>query len=214
MLLEKERELVVEYGKKLITAGLTRGTGGNISVINKKESLMAISPSGMDYFETEPGDVVIMDLEGEIVDGFRKPSSEWRMHLIFYQKREDVGAVVHTHSMFATTIATLRWEIPPAHYLIAYAGKKVPCAPYATFGTQEIADAAYNTMGKEYNAVLLANHGLIAVGPDLPSAFGTAEIIEMVSEIYYRTKCVGDPVLLPDEEMELMLEKFKTYGQK
>lgn len=87
MLLEKERELVVEYGKKLITAGLTRGTGGNISVINKKESLMAISPSGMDYFETEPEDVVIMDLEGEIVDGFRKPSSEWRMHLIFYQKR-------------------------------------------------------------------------------------------------------------------------------
>ena len=99
MLLEKERELVVEYGKKLITAGLTRGTGGNISVINKKESLMAISPSGMDYFETEPGDVVIMDLEGEIVDGFRKPSSEWRMHLIFYQKREDVGAVVHTLSL-------------------------------------------------------------------------------------------------------------------
>jgi len=214
LLLEEKRQVIVEYGKKLITAGLTRGTGGNISVLDEKSKLMAISPSGMDYFETKPEDVVVMDLNGKIVDGFRKPSSEWRMHLIFYQKREDVGAVVHTHSMFATTLATLHWEVPPASYLIAYAGKKVPCAPYATFGTQEIADAAYNAMGEEYNAVLLANHGLIAVGPDMPSAFGIAEIIEMVCEIYYRAKCVGEPVILPDEEMELMLEKFKTYGQK
>jgi len=212
--LEEKRQVIVEYGKKLVTAGLTRGTGGNISVLDEKSKLMAISPSGMDYFETKPEDVVVMDLNGKIVDGFRKPSSEWRMHLIFYQKREDVGAVVHTHSMFATTLATLHWEVPPASYLIAYAGKKVPCAPYATFGTQEIADAAYNAMGEEYNAVLLANHGLIAVGPDMPSAFGIAEIIEMVCEIYYRAKCVGEPVILPDEEMELMLEKFKTYGQK
>jgi len=214
LLLEEKRQVIVEYGKKLIAAGLTRGTGGNISVLDEKSKLMAISPSGMDYFETKPEDVVVMDLNGKIVDGFRKPSSEWRMHLIFYQKREDVGAVVHTHSMFATTLATLHWEVPPASYLIAYAGKKVPCAPYATFGTQEIADAAYNAMGEEYNAVLLANHGLIAVGPDMPSAFGIAEIIEMVCEIYYRAKCVGEPVILPDEEMELMLEKFKTYGQK
>ena len=214
MLLEEKRQVIVEYGKKLITAGRTRGTGGNISVLDEKSKLMAISPSGMDYFETKPEDVVVMDLNGKIVDGFRKPSSEWRMHLIFYQKREDVGAVVHTHSMFATTLATLHWEVPPASYLIAYAGKKVPCAPYATFGTQEIADAAYNAMGEEYNAVLLANHGLIAVGPDMPSAFGIAEIIEMVCEIYYRAKCVGEPVILPDEEMKLMLEKFKTYGQK
>ena len=87
-------------------------------------------------------------------------------------------------------------------------------APYAKFGTQEIADAAYNTMGKEYNAVLLANHGLIAVGPNMPSAFGIAEIIEMVCEIYYRAKCVGEPTILSDDEMDLMLEKFKTYGQR
>ena len=214
MLLNEERNLLVDYGKKLITAGLTKGTGGNISVFNKREGLMAISPSGMDYFETKPEDIVLMNLEGKIVDGLRKPSSEWRMHLIFYQNREDVKAVVHTHSMFATTIATLHWDVPPASYLIAYAGKKVPCAPYATFGTQEIADAAYNTMGKEYNAVLLANHGLIAVGPDMPSAFGIAEIIEMVCEIYYRAKCVGEPTILSDDEMALMLEKFKTYGQK
>ena len=214
MLLKEERNLLVDYGKKLITAGLTKGTGGNISVFNKREGLMAISPSGMDYFETKPEDIVLMNLEGKIVDGLRKPSSEWRMHLIFYQNREDVKAVVHTHSMFATTIATLHWDVPPASYLIAYAGKKVPCAPYATFGTQEIADAAYNTMGKEYNAVLLANHGLIAVGPDMPSAFGIAEIIEMVCEIYYSAKCVGEPTILSDDEMDLMLEKFKTYGQK
>jgi len=112
LLLEEKRQVIVEYGKKLIAAGLTRGTGGNISVLDEKSKLMAISPSGMDYFETKPEDVVVMDLNGKIVDGFRKPSSEWRMHLIFYQKREDVGAVVHTHSMFATTLATLHWEVP------------------------------------------------------------------------------------------------------
>ena len=104
MLMENERKLIVEYGKLLVTKGLTTGTGGNISIFDKEKKYFAISPSGIDYFETEPEDVVIMDLDGKVVEGERKPSSEWMMHLIFYKKRDDVEAVVHTHSRFSSTI--------------------------------------------------------------------------------------------------------------
>lgn len=214
MILQKERELIVQYGKKLIESGLTTGTGGNLSIFNQQEKLMAISPSGIDYFETTPEDVVVMDLNGKIVDGDKKPSSECSMHSIFYQKREDVKAIIHTHSIYSTTIASLNWELPAVHYLVAFSGKKVPCAKYASFGTKELAENAYAAMGKNYNATLLANHGLLAVANNIATAFATAEEIEFSAEVYYRTKCIGDPVILPEAEMELMIEKFKTYGQK
>ena len=124
MLLEKERKKIVKYGKKLIESGLTKGTGGNISIYNEEENLMAISPSGIDYFETEPEDVTVLDLDGNIVDGDRKPSSEYPMHKIFYEKRDDIKAVVHAHSMYSTTISTLRWDIPALSYLVPFGGGK------------------------------------------------------------------------------------------
>ena len=105
MLLQEQRELVVEYGKKLVTTGLTDGTFGNLSVFDRESGLMAISPSGMDYFLTTPEDVVITDLAANIVDGTRKPSSEWALHTTFYQHKPHARAVVHTHSMFCTTFA-------------------------------------------------------------------------------------------------------------
>ncbi len=213
MLLQEERKQIVEYGKRLVKYRLTRGTGGNISIFNKEKELMAISPSGMNYFEIEPGDVVVMDLDGKIADGTRKPSSEYEMHRIFYLNREGIGAAVHTHSTYSTVLSCMHWPIPSVHYLVAYAGMDVPCAEYASFGTKEIADKAFAAMG-DRNAVLLANHGMLAVGPDLPAAFNTAEETEFCAEIYYRTKCVGQPVLLPDDEMKRMIERFKTYGQK
>ncbi|WP_422444802.1 L-fuculose-phosphate aldolase [Thermoanaerobacterium sp. DL9XJH110] len=213
MLLQKERELIVEYGKKLITHRLTRGTGGNISIFNREKGLLAISPSGMDYFETKPEDVVILDLNGKIVDGNRKPSSEYDMHKIFYEKRGDINAVVHTHSVYATTIACLNWDLPPLHYLIGFAGKTVRCTKYTTFGTRELAETAFEGM-KDRFAVLLGNHGLLAGGNDIEYAFNTAEEIEFCCEVFYRTKCIGEPVILTDAEMDIVLEKFKTYGQK
>ncbi|RXT06369.1 L-fuculose-phosphate aldolase [Ammoniphilus sp. CFH 90114] len=212
MLLKKEREHIVEYGKKLIQAGLTKGTGGNISIFNREEGLMAISPSGLDYFQTEPEDVVVLNLAGEIVDGARKPSSELEMHSIFYKKREDVNAIVHTHSPFATTISALQWELPAASYLVAYAGYNVRCAKYATFGTTELAEYAFEAMIDRY-AVLLANHGLLAGGFDIVNAFNIAEEIEFSAEVYYRAKSIGEPVIIPDEEMKILAEKFKSYGQ-
>lgn len=209
----EERELIVEYGKKLITSGLTKGTGGNISIFNRQKGLMAISPSGLDYFETTPEDVVVLNLEGEIVDGKRKASSELEMHSIFYRKREDINAIVHTHSPFATTIAALNWDLPAISYLVAYAGPDVRCAKYATFGTPELANNAYDAM-QDRRAVLLANHGLLAGAIDVANAFNIAEEIEFSAEIYYRAKGIGNPVILSAEEMRLMAEKFKNYGQR
>lgn len=213
MLLQRERELIVEYGKKLLTSGLTKGTGGNISIYNRETKLMAISPSGIDYFDTKPEDVVVLNLEGEIIDGKRKPSSELEMHSIFYRNREDINAIVHTHSPFATTISALNWDLPAVSYLVAYAGPNVRCAKYATFGTKELAENAFEAM-VDRRAVLLANHGLIAGAKDIANAFNIAEEIEFSAEIYYRTKSIGKPVILSAEEMSLMSDKFKTYGQK
>jgi L-fuculose-phosphate aldolase len=213
MLLEKEREQVVEYGKKLITSGLTKGTGGNISVYNREAGLYAISPSGIDYFSTDPEDVVVMNLAGEVVEGTRKPSSEWDLHRIFYQNREELNAIVHTHSVYCTVLATNREGLPASSYLVAFAGKDVRCAKYASFGTPELAREAYEAM-EGRNAVLLANHGLVAGGSDLLHAFQTAEQIEFCAEVYVKARSIGKPVILPEDEMERMIERFCDYGQK
>lgn len=213
MLLKSERELIVEYGKRLIQSGLTKGTGGNISIYNREKDLMAISPSGIDYFDTLPEDVVVTNLDGEVVDGNRKPSSELDMHRIFYQRRDDINSVVHTHSTFSTTLATLRWPLPASNYYVAIAGgNNVRCADYATYGTWALAENSYEAMKDRY-ACFLANHGLLTGAKDLPNAFSIAEEIERCAESYYRAKSIGEPVILSDEEMNLMLVKFKSYGQ-
>jgi len=212
LLLQKEREEIVQYGKKLVTSNLTKGTGGNLSIYNRKEGLMAISPSGIDYFKIKPEDVVVLDLEGNKIEGDKKPSSEYEMHRIFYANRVDINAIIHTHTIYATTIACLNWDLPPVHYMVALAGLNVRCAKYATFGTKELAENAFEAM-KDRKAVLLANHGLLAGDKDLANAFNITEEIEYCAELYYRTKCIGEPVILSEDEMRLMLEKFKTYGQ-
>ena len=206
----KEKELVVKYGRKLIDRNLTTGSGGNISVYIKDKNQVAISPSGLDYYETKIEDVVIVDLEGNVVEGKQRPSSELEMHLAFYKERPGINAIVHTHSKFATAIACMGWELPAVHYLLAMAGHSVKCADYATYGTKELADNAVKSIG-ESNAVLLANHGLIAVGDNIESAFSTAEHLEFVSEIYYLTKTLGNPNILSKENMDEVMKKFGTY---
>ena len=213
MLLERERIQVVDYCRRLATHHLTKGTGGNISAFNREAKLMAISPSGMDYFKTELEDVVVLDLTGKVVDGRRVPSSEVDMHRIFYVERQDVNAVVHTHSTYATTLACLHRALPPVHYLIGFAGHDVRCTNYAPFGSPELARSAFEGMRDRY-AVLLGNHGLLAAGPNMQYAFNTAEEIEFVCELYYRALNIGEPVLLSKADMDLVLEKFKTYGQR
>ena len=212
MLLEQERNRIIHFGKKLATSNLTTGTGGNLSIANRKENLAAISPSGIDYFQIRPEKVAVVNMAGEIQDGNSKPSSELGFHLELYNTRTDVQAVVHTHSVYASTIACLHWELPAVHYLVGFSGNKVPLAAYATYGTKKLARNVVEGIGS-YNAVLLANHGLVTVGANMDAAFATAEEIELVAQIYYQAKNVGQPVVLPDEEMEIVIEKFKKYGQ-
>ena len=214
MLLQNEREDVVKYCRKMITAGLTKGTGGNISILNRELGLMAVSPSGIDYFETAAEDVVVMDLAGNVVDGRRKPSSEYELHRIFYVRRQDIDAVVHTHSVYATVLATLRQPLPAASYLVAYSGLDVRCAEYASFGTAELAERTFDAMNQRF-AVLMANHGLLAGSKDILNAFNIAEQIEYCAEVYVKARAIGDPVILDEKEMKKMIDKFSSsYGQK
>lgn len=213
MLMREEREIVVEYGKKISESGLVTGTGGNISVYNPGEGLMAISPSGMDYFETKPKDIVLVNLAGETVEGRRKPSSEVGLHRIFYARRDDIRAVVHTHSLYCTILATLRRDLPASNYYIALAGgKNVRCSDYATFGTAALAESAVKAAEDRY-ACLLANHGQLACSKDLPSAFNISVELERMAEIHYKASLLGTPVILADDEVERLLGKFRCYGQ-
>lgn len=209
----KERNEIVDYCKLLRTRGLTKGTGGNISIFDRESGHMIISPSGIDYDIMTAEDVVVCNLQGKVIAGDKKPSSEFPMHAIFYQQRTDIDAIVHTHSMHATVLASLRWNLPAVSYLVAYAGKDVRCAEYASFGTSELATNAFEGM-KDRKAVLLANHGLLAGGNNIATAFAIAEEIEFCCEVYLKAKAVGEPVILDDNEMAHMAEKFKSYGQK
>jgi L-fuculose-phosphate aldolase len=214
MVLEEERQAIVDFGILMVRAGLTTGTGGNLSCCDRVRGLMAISPSGVPYGALKPRDVVVADLDGYIVDGDLKPSSEIGFHLALYHHRADIGGVVHTHSVYATTLACLHLELPPIHYLVGFAGYKVPVAPYATFGTDALAQNICQTMGADDNAVLLANHGLVTVGADLTHAFNIAEEIEFVARIFCQAKAIGEPVVLEDDEMKRVIQKFKTYGKQ
>ena len=213
-MLEAEKAQVVEYGKRLISSGLTSGTGGNVSIFNPEKELMAISPSGIDYFATEIDDVVLMDLDGNVVEGKCKPSSEWQMHLIYYQKRrKDVQAVVHAHATFSTILAICRKSLPATAYQIAMAGgEDVRCSEYATFGTRELAEVSFEAMEDRY-ACFLANHGLLTCGQSIEQAFGIAEEVERMAGLYIGASLFGDPVVLEKAEINRIIDRLQFYGQ-
>jgi len=195
----------------MLAQGLTLGTGGNVSVATPEG--IAISPSGMPYDEVEPADVPVVSLDGDVLAGEREPSSEIAMHSVVHRERDNVGGVVHTHSPYASTFASIAEPIPDTHYLIAFIGDKVPVAGYATYGTEELAELALDALGGEYNACLLQSHGVLAVGPDGESAFEVALMVEYCARIHYQALSIGEPVGLPDGEVERLEAKFADYGQ-
>ncbi|MGY3724536.1 L-fuculose-phosphate aldolase [Granulicatella balaenopterae] len=211
--MKEVRKELIDYGKKLVDTNLTKGTGGNLSVFDRKNQTMAITPSGIDFYEIKEEDIVIMDIDGNVIEGDKTPSSEWYMHLIEYQKRDDIDAVIHAHTTYSTVLACLREELPASHYMVAVAGKNVRVADYATYGTKELAINSYEAM-KDRKAVLLANHGILAGANDLLNAFNIIEEVEYCAKIYCITRSMGQPVILEDDEMEMMLDRFKEYGQK
>ena len=204
------RRALVETAIAAQREGLNRGASGNLSV--RCDNGFLITPSGMPATEQTPDDVVWMDFSGN-ARGKLKPSSEWRFHRDLYLARPEFEAVLHAHSTFATTLACLGRDIPPFHYMIAAAGgKTIRCAPYATFGTQELSDHAIKAM-ESRKACLLANHGMLIAEVDLPRALALAVEVESLCEQYCRALQIGAPNLLPDAEMDVVLEKFKSYGQ-
>ena len=213
MLMEKERQLLIEYGKKMVNDHLTAGTGGNLSILDRSTGLMAISPSGIDYFETKLEDIVIMNLDGDVVEGTCKPSSELNLHIALCKKKPEITAVVHTHSTYCIVLSTLDMPIKAVNYILADAGTpSVPVAPYRRFATQELADAVADSIG-DSNACLMANHGLSTCGKNLQSAYSLARECEWIAEIQWRAMCIGKPNIINDREMMEVFKDFATYGQ-
>lgn len=204
------RREIVKACQDMNRRGINQGTSGNISARVKEGFLL--TPSGMAYDEMKPADIVLMKKDASHV-GSRKPSSEWRFHHALMAKRPEIGAVVHTHSMFATTLSCLGMEIPAVHYMIAAAGgNTIRCAPYVTYGTQQTADAAVKAM-EGRNACLLANHGMIVVGPNLKKAMWLAVEVETLAAQYWRALQIGKPNILSKAEIGRVIDKFKSYGQ-
>ncbi len=203
------REAVVRAARQMSANGLGGGTSGNVSA--RAPDGMLVTPSALPYAAMDVDDLVLVDLDGRILDGHRKPTTEWPMHAAVYRVRPEVGAIVHTHATFCTTLATLRRDIPPFHYMVALAGgDSIRCARYATFGTPELAAHALEAL-EGRRACLLANHGMVALGASPASALELASEVEALAELYWRALQVGEPVLLGPDEMAEALERFAQY---
>ena len=210
-----ERELRTQIITKALwmnDSGLNQGTSGNISARYKDE--MLITPSGIPYENLQPESMTSMPTNDDYGSwqGPHKPSSEWRFHLDIMQARPEVGAVVHTHSIYATTLAMARRDIPAAHYMVAiFGGDNVRCSDYATYGTKELSDYALQAL-EGRNACLLANHGMLVTGPNLDKAMWLALELETLCRQYYQALLIGGPVILSDKNMADTMETISSYG--
>ena len=205
---------IVATARAMNAAGVNRGRAGNVSARLSRAGFdgFLITPTGFRYEAMREDDVVAVAGDGT-ASGSHQPSSEWRFHRDIYRERPEVGAIVHTHAPFATTLACLDRGIPPFHYMVARAGgRDIRCAPYATFGTQALSDHAVRAL-EGRRACLLAHHGMIAVGASLEAALELAIEVETLAEMYWRALQVGEPALLSDAEMATVQDKFRTYGQ-
>jgi L-fuculose-phosphate aldolase len=210
----KLRESIIDACRSMNGLGINQGTSGNISA--RYGRLMLITPSGVPYEKLKPKDIVTTVIAGkaEKWNGALPPSSEWRFHLRILQERPDVGAVVHTHSTYATTLAICNKPIPAIHYMIAAAGgPDIRVAPYATYGTEELSDLALAAM-KDRTCCLLRNHGVIATGSNVRKALWLAVEIETLARQYYLSLALDNAQVLPDREIAQVIEKFKNYGPR
>jgi L-fuculose-phosphate aldolase len=212
--MQNQREQLLYISQQLVSLGLNRGTSGNVSArVNNDagQSGFLITPSGLPVDQMSPADMVWMDFAGQPT-GARQPSSEWRFHLDILKHKPEVNAVIHTHSMFASTLSTFRKDMPAFHYMIALAGgDSIRCAPYALFGSQQLSDHAVQAL-QDRKACLLANHGMIVIGDTLEKALSITMEVETLCEQYLRALQVGEPYILTAQEMLDVQEKFKGYG--
>ena len=202
---------LLEITQKLLETGLNKGTAGNVSV--RFGDGFLITPSGMEVADMMPQSMVQVQFDGSF-EARKIPSSEWRFHRDILQNRNEINAIVHTHSMFATTLACLHKQIPPFHYMIAVSGgDTIRCAPYALFGSQALSDEALQAL-QGSKACLLANHGMIALGRDLDEALSITVEVENLCEQYWRVLQINpQPPLLSEAEMRDVFQQFKGYGK-
>jgi L-fuculose-phosphate aldolase len=206
------RVRMAQVMKAMDDRGLNRGTSGNVSA--RCGEAMLVTPSGVPAAMLTPEQMVLVQADGATAPGALKPSSEWRMHQGLLDRRPDISAVVHCHSRHATILACAGRPIPAVHYMVAVSGgTSVPVAPYATFGSQELAQAVVEALDGRY-AALMANHGQIVVAPSLDFALAIAEEIEEQAAVYWGTLAIGGPTLLAEAEMNTILQRFKSYGQR
>lgn len=207
------RKKIIALCLQMNATGLNQGTSGNISARFKE--FMLITPSGIPYEELKPADIAKMKIDDDEFNwkGPSKPSSEWHFHRAILKAKPDVHAIVHTHSTFSTVVSIARDDIPACHYMIAaFGGNSVRCADYETFGTAELSQSMLKAM-EGRTACLLANHGMVAGGKNLDNAMWAAVELETLSKQFYYAKLAGNMIVLPDDEMARVLEKFKSYGQ-
>jgi len=206
------RKSIVESCRAMNSLGINQGTSGNISA--RYGDRMLVTPSGVPYDELAPKDIVSTKIKngGKKWTGDLPPSSEWRFHLNIYQERPEIGGVVHTHSMYATTLAICNKPIPAVHYMVAASGgTEIRVAEYATYGTEELSKNALKAL-QGRTCCLLRNHGVIATGPNVKKALWLAAEVETLARQYYLSMAIGGGIVLPDDEIMRVMEKFKSYG--
>ncbi len=203
------RQAIIDVSIEMERLGLTRGSSGNTSV--RTRTGLLVTPSGMPPRTLQVEDIVHVAMDGT-ASGIRKPSSEWRFHRDIYAARPEISGIVHSHPRFGIALASHGRGIPAFHYMVAMAGgRDIRCAPYATYGTQDLSDHVVAAMEGRL-ACLLANHGMIAAGETVERALALAVEVESLSEGYWRALQIGEPMILDDAEMDLIIEKFKSYG--
>jgi L-fuculose-phosphate aldolase len=206
------RSELIATARRMSDLGLTPGMSGNVSV--RSGDGLLVTPSGMPYDQLTPDDAVVLSGDGTARPGQRAPTTEWRLHTGILAARRDVNAIVHTHSLYSTSIAMLRRAIPAVHYMIALAGTdEVPCAEYATFGSAELAVSAAAAL-RGGRACLLANHGMVALGATLPEALKLAAEIETLAAQYWHACQIGTPHVLDSAELARVRSRFAEYGQR
>lgn len=219
MLLEELREQVVQVGLDALAAGVVHGTAGNMSVRDRASGLVAISPSGMPYPTVTAADVVVVDLDGKVVDGRRKPSSETPLHTMVFRHHPEIGAIVHTHSHYSTVVSCIRDELPAILTEVCLVvGPRVPVTRYGLTATDDFGESVVEVMEPGSKAVIIRNHGLICFGADFGEALTMAETVEEAAKVYVHALAATggrEPNLVPAELIPEMRDRFvRTYGQR
>lgn len=215
LLLEDLRREIIDIGIQLKEYKLITLTGGNVSGRDSKTELIAITPSGMEYDKLKPEDIVIVNIDGKIVDGLKKPSSDLMTHLQIYRKRKDINGIIHTHSVYASCFAMLNENVPVISTTMANeVGGEVPVAKYAPVASEEMGENILKVLGNQ-KAVLLQNHGVFTFGKNPHHALVAAVMFEDSAKVYYLARTIGRPVPMPEKEVKIANDYFQNvYGQR